>query len=135
MRHPQWPERLIATVDRFRDQPFGWGSSDCFDLLAECVEAVTGEALYPECRGQYADKAGAFALLAEHGFADMGELCASLGAEIPTANAGRGDVGVIADGQELSAAVCMGRLWVCRTPGPGLAHVPRSFIKRSWRIA
>lgn len=134
MRHSQWPERLAAAIEAVRGEAFAWGESDCFSMLAECVEAVSGTALYPECRGAYRDLAGAKALLAEHGFSDMAALCGSLGVEIPTAEASRGDVGVFADAGELSAAVCMGRLWACRSKGAGLAWVPRSFVKRAWRI-
>lgn len=43
--------------------PFQWGQHDCALFVADAVQTITGYDLAAECRGQYASREGAAALL------------------------------------------------------------------------
>ena len=133
MRVDGWPERLVAALDRIGGETFELGRSDCFTLVQDVVEAVTGSAPYPSERGAYRSERGARRRLRKAGFADMGAFLASLGPEIPPGLARRGDVGIAIVGGDASAVVCAGQFFG-RHPVSGLVPLPLARVFRAWRI-
>ena len=92
MRKPDWPERLIKTIDRHMSRPFEWGVSDCGLLFADASVAACGFDPLEGMRG-YRTKVGALRVLKRHGFASVAALVAAKFEEIPLAAAARGDLG------------------------------------------
>lgn len=134
-RRHDWPERIMAVLDRAATQAFAWGRADCFTLAMDAVAAITGADPYPDERGAYTTPVGARLRLTAHGFADMAALFDSVAAEIPVAFAGRGDLGLTETATgELAAIVCDGTAWVGRSEGEGFVRVPRNAAVRAWRI-
>jgi hypothetical protein len=135
MRREDWPERLVAVLDRTGGEAFAWGVSDCFTLAMDVVEALTGADPWASERGTYQSGAGAVRRLAANGFADLPAFLGLLGAEIAPAFGRRGDLGLTADAVGgLSIVVCDGAAWVGRAEHTGLLRIPIARVCRAWRI-
>lgn len=134
-RRADWPERVVAVLDAVRDAPFAFGTSDCFTLAMDVVEAITGLDPWASERGRYRGGAGAARRLRAAGFGSIADLLATIGREIPASFAGRGDLGVTtgADGSD-AIAVCDGARWVGRAEGLGTVVLPRDRVRRVWRV-
>jgi len=128
MRREDWFERLVGYVDAHRSTAFVWGKHDCATFAAGAVEIMTGRA--PDVPG-YTSAHEALAHLVEH---PMGEWLTELvGAEVPIAQAQRGDVVLLELGGRLTCGVCMGRESVA--PGAdGVLFVPTALASRAWRV-
>lgn len=134
-RLPDWPERLAALVEARRDARFAWGMHDCCSFAADAGVAVTGRDWLAPHRGQYADEAGADAIIGTDGLeALVAGLLAEFGArDCPPALAQRGDVALVMSGNELTVGVVLGD--VVAAPGlRRLAFVPCSAIQRAWSV-
>lgn len=134
-RRADWPERVVAVLDTVRDAPFAFGTSDCFTLAMDVVEAITGLDPWAGERGRYRSGRGAARRLRVAGFGSITDLLATIGREIAPAFAGRGDLGVTtgADGSD-AIVVCDGTRWVGRAEGIGTVVRPRDGVRRVWRV-
>lgn len=95
MRVDGWERRLKLAVEKHMALPSEYGVSDCFLIVRDCVEACTGEVIYPSADG-YKTPAGIAKKLMQHGFETMEDaLRAKFPVEIAPAMAQRGDVGVV----------------------------------------
>lgn len=133
-RRHDWPERVVAVLDRAQTGPFEWGKSDCFTLTMDVVEAVSGEAHWSSERGRYTTAIGAARRLKANGFDDLEAFVGSLGREIPASFARRGDLGIVPTEGGPAAVVCDGMTWVGRADGVGFVRLPRASALRAWRI-
>lgn len=134
-RRPGWPERLAALIEERRRAPFRWGSQDCCCFAADAVLALTDRDPMGQHRGQYADEAGADALMGENGLeALVAEMLAEFGAQdCPAGFAQRGDVALVLAGNALTLGVVLDQ--VVAAPGlRGLEFVPVSAIQRAWSV-
>lgn len=132
MRLADWRKRLNAEVDASRVRPMAYGSHDCLQFSARCVEAVTGSnyvANFPP----YSSEAQAFRILAEHGGV-TGLITSVLGEPIAPNLAHVGDI-VVADyeGRE-TAGVCMGINCAFVNEAGGLVFWSRERIVRGWKV-
>lgn len=129
-----WESALRAVVARHRALPFGWGTSDCFVFPMDCVEAVTGRDPWAAVRG-YASEQAAARLLVAHGLRDVADAFAAVLPEIHPAEAGRGDLAVVAaaGSGEIGGAVCLGPV-VAAKGRDGLSFLPRTAMVRAFRV-
>lgn len=92
MRVPDWESRLAMAVRKHVKAAPQYGICDCFVICADAVEAVTGKDPYPTARGCYNTPNGALKVLRKHGFNSIEEAWAALFADVPPAQAQRGDI-------------------------------------------
>lgn len=140
-RLPDWERRLGEFIAANRDRPFAWGEWDCILFACAAADAMTGEDWAADYRGQYADKAGAAAILKEKG---AGTLLRTIDAKLkqrPPGHARRGDFVWFMG----SVGVCMGRhaLFVGeerlaealeQPVREGLISVPRGLWTKAWTV-
>lgn len=140
-RLPDWEKSLGAYIEAARDRPFEWGQHDCILFAAAAVEAMAGVDIAADYRGQYADKAGAAAILKAKG---RGTLLRTLDATLnrrKPSRARRGDL-VWFNG---AVGVCMGAtgLFVgeerlAEAAGAvmreGLITIPRALWAKAWTV-
>ncbi len=132
-RREDWPDRLVAEVERHANLPFEYGVSDCLTFPLSCVEAMTGERLWAEDWG-HTTKAGAAKLLLKHGFESVADALASQFEEIHPVHAGRGDLGVIQMGDHVAGVIFLGPYAIGKDPDVGTQHVNRSMVSRAFRV-
>jgi len=116
-RFPDWPERLQRAINERRALPHAWGSNDCALFAADLVAAITGQDFGVMFRGRYSDEAGARAMMAAHGWADLAALadhCLPRREERPR----RGDVAL----QGGRFGPFLGIIWQRGVIGPGPNH-------------
>jgi hypothetical protein len=133
-RLPDWPDRLIAAIERHESLVFSYGTSDCMQLAMDCAQAVTAKHPYPKAR-RYRTKRGAAACLKRHGFGNIIEALAAAYLEIAPSLARRGDIGIAFEGNMPCAVVCEGLLFAGKPPGTvGLVRVPRARVERAFAV-
>jgi hypothetical protein len=93
-RVPSWEKRLNAVVAKHQALPSVYGTSDCYMIADDGVEAVTGKRMYVDAIG-YTTEAGAAKKLRQHGFETVRDAFAAKFAEIAPSMAQRGDIGVV----------------------------------------
>lgn len=136
-RREDWPEQLLEVVAWHDAFPFAWGSSDCYLLPMDAVRAMTGTEPWPEVRGAYSTEAGAAKQLRARGFTSVAEAFASAFPEIPVAQAGRGDLGIVKvpEGSGWAGIVFVGPHAVGKhADRPGNIRVPRASVARAFRV-
>jgi hypothetical protein len=133
-RLPDWPDRLIAALERHERLVFAYGVSDCMQLAMDCAEAITGAHPYPKAK-RYKTKRGAASCLKRHGFSNIIEALMAAYPEIAPSLARRGDIGIASEGAVPCAVVCEGLLFAGKPPGTvGLARVPRARVERAFAV-
>jgi hypothetical protein len=129
-----WPERLLAYLDKAQGRRFAWVSDDpdthdCARFAAGAVLAMTGEQLLPTWG--YRTEIGAYRHLKREG-----GLAAMADARLPRIGIGaarRGDVGLIMqDGRE-TLTVVLG-VDIAGPAERGLAFVPRAELVAAWTV-
>jgi hypothetical protein len=125
VRVANWPVVLAEKIEEWRQRPFAWGTSDCWQMAGEIALALTGED-YRMRFPAYATEEEANAILAAHGGA-TGLATFALGDPKPVARAQRGDILVADYGMGLGAGICLG----VQSCAPGL----RGLVFRSTAIA
>ncbi|MDM9644461.1 hypothetical protein [Rhizobium sp. S163] len=99
-----WEKRLKSVVEKHQALPSVYGTSDCYLIADDGVEAVTGERMYVGALG-YKTEAGAAKKLRQHGFESVRDAFAAKFEEIPPSMAQRGDIGVVERDGVLSGGV------------------------------
>lgn len=95
-RHPEWERRLHAVIAKHQALPGAWGTSDCWIMAMDAVEAVTGSRILPHLQ-TYRTEAEGYRLFRKHGYRETVEeaLAQAFGAPSSPLLAQRGDLGVI----------------------------------------
>ena len=128
MRVDKWRTAVIQEIDRSQGLPFAYGTHDCLQFVARCVQASTGVD-HAAPFGAYTDPAP---LLEEHGGV-VGILTSAFGQQYLPSEACDGDVVWAELAGIASAGVCMsGKFLFVRDAG-GLIAVPRRLIKGCWK--
>lgn len=131
-RREDWPERLIAEIERHSHMPFEHGTSDCFIFPMDCVEVMTGEDPWAGQRGYRTEK-GAAGKLRRHAFYNVGDAFAAKFSEIPPAMAQRGDIGVVDSDKGPAGVVFMDNVVIGKGEN-GIQRQPRAMAKRAFRV-
>jgi hypothetical protein len=130
-RHNDWQLHLEAFVRERWTTPFSWGSNDCVLFAADAVQAMTGERLCPELRGQR-DVRACLRVLRDLGDV-RGIATRALGEPISPLMARIGDVVAVKTGKREALAVCNGGNALL--PGPrGVAVYPMRDALAAWRV-
>lgn len=109
-RKETWVESLSLYLDRVGDESFKWGSHDCALFAAGAINAVTGEDLSENFKGQYSSVREAVAWLRAHDYSSFQEaITDQLGLPVHTAKAGRGDIVMRRVGNGNALGVCVGK--------------------------
>jgi len=136
-----WQARASAYIERVAAQPFRYGSLDCGLFVAGAIEALTGVDVAAPLRGQYTNRAEAFAAIAAlcgsptmeavgghlarvHGIPEVGILSAQRGDPVQIRRGRRSSLGIVAmHGTEIL------------TPyRAGLLRLPLNCASRAWHI-
>lgn len=132
MRLPDWPDRLIAAIERHRRQRFVWGAFDCGTLFRDCVVAVSGSD--PGGGFGWASRREAAGFLIGNGVGSMLEFCEARFDEIVPADARRGDLAFPKTVHPLMCpAIVVGAEAVSRDES-GWQVWPRELIARAFKV-
>ncbi|MDQ2069311.1 DUF6950 family protein [Natronospira bacteriovora] len=92
IRRSNWERRLNAYLRSVQCRPHTYGEHDCTLFVAGAIQAMTGEDLAADVRGEYASQEEAFALIDELG-GSLEAICRDrLGEPVAPLQARRGDV-------------------------------------------
>jgi hypothetical protein len=132
IRLPDWKASLCTEIDAAHSRPVAWGTHDCLQFVARCVQAMTGEnpaASYPA----YDSEDAAYQLVSEHG-GITAMLTAAFGEPVAPNLAHVGDV-VVANfkGRE-TGGICIGTNCVFAGTRGGISSRSRECILRAWKI-
>lgn len=137
MRRPRvenWPALMRAVLSEHRALPFAWGVSDC-SLFADVVLATTGFDPISAVRG-YESEISALRKLRAAGFETTEQLVRAHFAEIPPAQAQRGDLGYPAVIRHplMSPAVIDGPVCYSKSPGEGWVVFPTTDLATAFAV-
>ena len=97
-RVDNWRQEFEAVADDLMTLPFVWGQQDCGPgFVGRLTQALTGVDLAADYRGQYDSALSALRLMQDLGFANLGDLVASILPEIHISQARIGDIAAVAD--------------------------------------
>ncbi|MBV2144252.1 hypothetical protein KUG47_12180 [Falsochrobactrum sp. TDYN1] len=130
MRVLDWEKRLVAVTEAHLNTPLVWGKSDCLLTTSDAIEAVLGDDPAEEVRGKYKSRTGAHRLIKQRGFDSIVAVLVDRFEEIPTAMAGRGDVGIY---QNTVGYFCEYGFAV--KGGDGLRFLPRTMAERAFKVS
>ncbi|PVY81051.1 hypothetical protein C7414_102379 [Cupriavidus alkaliphilus] len=131
-RLEDWPTRLSEFIEARRERAFSWGDSDCCLFVCDGVEAMTGADPGARWRGLYASEKGARRVLRDNGGV-AGIATLVLGAAVPPALAGRGDVVLIDTPHGEALALCLGGL-IAAQGQQGIDFQPMTAAKAAWKV-
>lgn len=117
-----------------RGIPFVWGSNDCLSFAAACAEKITGIDPMSALRGRYDTAMDAKRVMVEEGWGNLGDMAASMFAEIHVSEARTGDWALIVneDKTETIGVVC-GPMIAAKLEA-GIGQAPRSRMTRAFRV-
>lgn len=104
MRVKGWERLLKVAVEKHMALPSVYGTSDCYLIPDDAVEAVTGKTMFGATARRYKTPAGAAKQLRKRGFETVEDAFRSKFREIAPSLAQRGDIGVV----ERHAEICGG---------------------------
>jgi hypothetical protein len=137
-RLPGWRKRYETFIDQVKASPFDWESHECAVAYAGgMVLALTGEDLVAPWRGRFKTRSGALRLLRETGFANLGDLVASLLDEHEHPSRMRvGDiVGIPTDSPfGFSLGICNGGGTILVLREDGMGVLDQGEASRAWRV-
>lgn len=108
-----WTEALARVIEKHSELPFQYGVSDCGQLAADAVQAITGQDIFQEYRN-YTTGIGAARILKKAGCNNIGDLFAKFLNEGHIAHAMRGDIGVVEFQNQICAGVFTGVGFACK---------------------
>jgi hypothetical protein len=124
--------------DRYRQEratPFAWGAADCLQWCGSVALALYGADPTVSLRARYATERQAKEVMIAEGWRDLGDVAASLLAEIPVATAHTGDWAFCVDdlGNEGLGVMCGETIAVRAKTGMG--QMPRRYARRAFRAS
>lgn len=133
MRKTDWESRLGVVVAKHQALPGEWGTSDCYVIPDDAVEALTGERMYPKARN-YKTDAGAAKQLRKHGFENVAEAFEAKFPDVPPILAQRGDIGVIEREGQFCGGVFTAIGFMTRAHGYPVEFLPISAVTRAFKV-
>ncbi len=132
-RFTDWPQRLSAECDAWKDRPHDWDGSDCATFAGDCVLAMTGKDLLEGIRGRYTTPRGAARVIKSEGFDSLEQFVESLLSPCEPIRCGRGDV-VICDGDEGEFLGVVVGTFAVAPHANGLVQVHLKFAKKGFKV-
>ena len=114
MRIKGWEDALAGVIEKHASQPLVFGVSDCGQLAADAVFAVTGADVFKDYR-KYKTEVGARRILQKAGCADLSELFSKFFSPVHPFLAKRGDIGIVEQGGNICAGVFTGTGFACKS--------------------
>lgn len=136
-RLPDWRKRLSEFLVLRPSREFEWGDDCVLGMVFPAILAMTGTDMGAEFRGRYDSEAGAAALIAELGHANLGDALAARLPEIHPSQAHIGDVAMVPTGggglfPEASGIVNGDRIMVLAPNGIASVNLMRAV--RAFRV-
>ena len=114
MRVNGWEDALARVIEQHASQPLFYGVSDCGQLAADAVFAVTGTDVFSDYR-KYKTEVGARRILQKAGCKDLSALFAKFFTPIHPFVAKRGDIGIVEQDGNICAGVFTGTGFACKS--------------------
>ena len=114
MRVNGWEDALASVIEKHASQALVFGVSDCGQLAADAVLAVTGTDVFSDYR-KYKTEVGARRILQKAGCKDLSELFAKFFTPIHPFTAKRGDIGIVEQDSNICAGVFTGTGFACKS--------------------
>lgn len=135
MRHQDWPTRLEREIDRFKNEPFQWGVSDCVQFARHCVAAQVDYDILSMTHFDYTTKEGAEAIINDHYAGYVGNIFSDFLTPKSREHAGSGDLVVIdLKGEKIAAIVDNTGRRICAKTENGVISLPIKFVERAWSV-
>lgn len=132
MRITGWEDALARVIEKHAAEPLKYGKSDCGQLAADAVEAVTGQDLFKDYRN-YTTEAGAARVLRKAGCENLGDLFAKYFPLQHPFFAKRGDIGVIEQNGNICAGVFTGNGFVGKAE-QGVFYLGVDAVKQAYTV-
>jgi hypothetical protein len=133
-RREDWVVRLTVAINARRELPYSYGINDCWCLVRDCVEAITGEVLLDDLRPAPGFIAAAKAMISR-GWTSVEDIMNEVVGEPLTSSASRpGDVISYEEGGDLHLAVRIGEDSAVSPSASGLRIIEREQWLRAWKI-
>lgn len=137
-RFPDWPERLVAAVDRRRGQVFVRGQTDCLPTVADIIREFTGvDLLGPTWRSAYNDDLEALRIIRRFGGNLLEAFRSHLASQVPEIDprlAKRGDLAFVRLAEMSQGAALFYGDGLLIPDKVGFRNLPRSCAVAAWRI-
>lgn len=133
MRLEGWEDRFIAAVSHHAERPFSWSGSDCFRLMMDNAEAVTGTNPYGDEFDRYTTRRGAALRLKRRGFSSLEQAVASVYEPCQPSLARRADIGFVEYQGELCGVVVLGAELQGKSEA-GAIRLPRGLLIRAYSV-
>lgn len=133
MRREDWHARLTGYLADCRARPFAYGQHDCALFAAGAIEAMTGIDHAAADRGKYDTLRRGLARLRQRQLRDHFAAAGALFEECLPAQARPGDLVALRSDEGRALGIVQGEM-VYVASATGLAMVPRTAIKKAWRI-
>ena len=129
-----WEKNLNETIERYRSEPFAWGTNDCFTFAVRCEEAVCGKTRFPELyHAKYTNQFGSMRAFMREGYYGMIDCMDQRLHEIDMRVAQRGDWSVVGTPDGLAVGVLTGDK-IAVTGEQGLLFFDYAKGVKAWRI-
>ena len=132
MRTKGWEDALATVIEKHTSQPLIYGVSDCGQLAADAVLAVTGTDVFSDYR-KYKTEVGARKILQKAGCKDLSELFAKFFKPIHPFLAKRGDIGIVEQNGNICAGVFTGTGFACKSE-TGIFYLGVDAVKQAFSV-
>lgn len=132
MRVNGWEDALARVIEQHSSQPLIYGISDCGQLAADAVFAVTGTDVFTDYR-KYKTEVGARRILQKVGCKDLSDLFAKFFTPIHPFLAKRGDIGIVEQDGNICAGVFTGTGFACKSE-TGIFYLGVDAVKQAFSV-
>ena len=132
MRVNGWEDALASVIEKHASQPLIYGVSDCGQLAADAVFAVTGTDVFTYYRN-YKTEVGARRILQKAGCKDLSDLFAKFFTPIHPFLAKRGDIGIVEQNGNICAGVYTGTGFASKSE-TGIFYLGVDAVKQAFSV-
>lgn len=132
MRVNGWEDALASVIEKHASQQLVFGVSDCGQLAADAVFAVTGTDVFSDYR-KYKTEVGARRILQKAGCKDLSALFAKFFTPIHPFVAKRGDIGIVEQDGNICAGVFTGTGFACKSE-TGIFYLGVDAVKQAFSV-
>lgn len=132
MRVNGWEDALASVIEKHASQPLVFGVSDCGQLAADAVLAVTGTDVFSDYR-KYKTEVGARRILQKAGCKDLSALFDKFFTPIHPFLAKRGDIGIVEQNGNICAGVFTGTGFASKAE-TGIFYLGIDAVKQAFSV-